>query len=149
MKKSFKAIFKTFITCIFAFFVCFSFVACKNNPDNTSGDNPTIDVDLSQMSTTMMYSYVTNMIEKPSEFEGKYVKAKGIHQSFTDDTTNITYHAILIYDSSTCCSQALEFVLEDETNYPALDETITIEGTFGTYNEGGNTYCYLNQSKLS
>ena len=89
------------------------------------------------------------MIEKPSEFEGKYVKAKGIHQSFTDDTTNITYHAILIYDSSTCCSQALEFVLEDETNYPALDETITVEGTFGTYNEGGNTYCYLNQSKLS
>ena len=74
MKKSFKAIFKTFITCMFAFFVCFSFVACNNNTDNTSEDNPTIDVDLSQMSTTMMYSYVTNMIEKPSEFEGKYVK---------------------------------------------------------------------------
>ena len=101
-----------------------------------------------KMSTTMMYSYLSNMIENPDNYIGKTVKAKGVHDSFTDENTNITYHAILIYDSTTCCSQALEFILPEDTNYPAKNKNITIEGTFGTYNEGSNTYCYLNPSKV-
>ena len=131
-------------------FVSFSFSACKNNSnENTDNNTPTIDVDLSSMSSTMMYSQLSNMIEKPSNYEGKYVKAKGVHKTYKNNKTNVTYHAILVYDSSTCCSQALEFILEDETQYPSTDKTITIEGTFGTYSEGSNTYCYLNPSKVS
>jgi hypothetical protein len=145
MKQNILKIIKSFFLIIFAIVIPLSFIACGEKPK----DGDAVDIDLSKMSTTMMYSYISNMIENPDDFIGKTVKARGVHDSFTDENTNITYHAILIYDSTTCCSQALEFVLEDETNYPSIDQTITIEGTFGTYTEGNNTYCCLNPSKVS
>ncbi|MBR3885567.1 MAG: hypothetical protein IKJ33_03785 [Clostridia bacterium] len=148
MKSKLKTILKSISICIFILLISFSLVSCGEKPEEDTIDQPTIDIDLSSMSSTMMYSYVSNMIEKPNDYKGKYVKAKGVHKSYTNNKTNITYHAILIYDSTTCCSQALEFVLEDETKYPSIDQTITIEGTFGTYTEGNNTYCCLNPSKF-
>ena len=144
MKHSFIKTLKSFILIIFAIIIPLTFIACGEKPDE--GD--AVDIDLSKMSTTMMYSYLSNMIENPDNYIGKTVKAKGVHDSFTDENTNITYHAILIYDSTTCCSQALEFILPEDTNYPAKNKNITIEGTFGTYNEGSNTYYYLNPSKV-
>ena len=142
MKHTFLKTLKSFLLIICTIVIPLSFIGCGENSDDD------VDIDLSKMSTTMMYSYISNMIDNPDDSIGKTVKAKGVHDSFTDENTNITYHAILIYDSTTCCSQALEFILAEDSNYPAKNKNITIEGTFGTYNEGNNTYCYLNPSKV-
>ena len=147
MKQYLTKYFKKVFLVLFAILIPLSLVGCGNTQKDPNTN--AIDIDLSSMSETMMYSYISNMIEKPDDYEGKYIKAKGVHKSYTNNQTHVTYHAILIYDSSTCCSQALEFVLDDDIDYPSVGKTITIEGTFGTYNEGKNTYCYLNNSKIS
>lgn len=143
MKQNILKIIKSFFLVVLAIIIPLTFIGCGKTPEN---EEDKIDIDLSKMSTTMSYSYITNMIENPNEFMGKTVKATGTHKTTTSN--NITYHAILIYDSTSCCSQALEFILEDGKNYPSTEKEITIEGTFGTYNEGNNTYCYLNPSKV-
>ena len=109
-----------------------------------------VDTDLSAMSDTMAYAEMSNMITTPDKYKGKVVKAKGTF-AVAEENGN-TYFACLLYDSTACCSQPLEFVLKDKrsypADYPALDSEITVVGVFGTYTEGANVYCQLSDAQL-
>ncbi len=118
--------------------ICLTFSAC--------GTHQT-DIDLTTMSSTMVYSQVSNMVSKPSDYKGKVVKAKGTCGVYTDSRTGKKYYSVIIQDATACCSQGLEFVLKDG-KYPSKGKSITVEGTFGTYRENGYTYCQLADAKL-
>ncbi len=122
--------------------------------NNTSESTPIgdIDVDLTKLSSTMVYSEVYNMMYTPEDYIGKTVKMSGMFVAYTNQDQSQFYPAVIIADATACCSQGLEFVLEGNPaypeGYPEMETEITVVGTFETYEEDGNIYCRLQNAKL-
>ena len=159
---------KLFCVWLAALLLC-SLAACgaKDNKDaESAADTPAaspsasqaqsadgIDVDLTALSSTMIYSEVYNMMVTPDSYIGKTIKMKGqfaVYQATDESGAFIPdqiYFACVIADATACCSQGLEFILTGEhsypDDYPELNSEITVTGTFETYDENGFKYCRL------
>lgn len=103
-----------------------------------------VDVDLTTMSSTMVYSEVLNMMQNPSEYKDKIVKMKGPYSPYYDKATNTAYYNVIIKDATACCSSGIEFLLANG-KYPTMAECpeLCVVGKFKTYNEGNLMYCTL------
>ncbi len=110
-----------------------------------------VDVDLTKLSSTMVYSEVYQMMTKPSDYMGKTVKMKGTFAIYQNGSKN--YFACLIADATACCQQGIEFVLKGEhkypDDYPKLGSNITVTGVFGTYYEGESMFCQLSDAVMN
>lgn len=113
----------------------------------TPADKSSNYIDLTNMNSTMVYSQVYDMINHPNDYKGKTIKAKGTCEVYLDNDTGKKYYSVVIRDALGCCSQGIEFVLKSG-NPPSKGNQITVEGTFGTYREGNNTYCQLSNAKI-
>ena len=126
--------------------------------DNTSGKNTgaafsDIDVDLTKLSSTMVYSEVYNMMTEPEAYLGKTVRMKGQFALYQATDANgqpmpeQIYFACVIADATACCQQGLEFILAGDyqypDDYPLPGAEITVAGEFRTYMEGQYRYCHL------
>ena len=111
-----------------------------------------LDVDLTKLSSTMVYSEVYNMMYTPDDYIGKTVKMKGQFAYYEDPETKAQYFACIIADATACCSQGLEFILTGEhtypNDYPELNSEITVTGIFETYEENGFKYCRLTDAAI-
>ncbi len=111
-----------------------------------------VDVDLTVLSSTMVYSEVYNMMASPEQYIGKTVKMDGLFAYYHDESTGNYYFACIIQDATACCAQGIEFVLTEDyvypDDYPEVDEEICVVGVFDTYQEGDYTYCTLRKAKL-
>ena len=114
--------------------------------------DPSVDLDLTALSSTMVYSEVFNMMMAPEEYEGTTLKMDGICNVYEDPDTGKTYYACIVQDATQCCSQGLEFVLDEsqytEADYPENGEEITISGDFATYAEGEYQYITIMNSVM-
>ncbi|MBR4528913.1 MAG: hypothetical protein IKO80_01415 [Lachnospiraceae bacterium] len=113
-----------------------------------TADAVSADVDLTEYSSTMVYSEVYNMMTVPDEYIGKSIKMAGQCSVYLDEATGKTYYACIIQDATACCSQGMEFELSPEYAYPADGSEICVVGTFDTYVEGEYTYCTLRDARL-
>ena len=151
---------KRLIVLLFAASLLLSLCACNGNQaDIPPGvDTTAVDVDLTTLSSTMVYSEVYNMMVSPESYVGKAIKMRGqfaLYQS-VDENGNLLpdqiYFACVIADATACCSQGLEFVLAGEhsypDDYPELGTEITVVGTFQTYEENGYMYCHLVDAEM-
>ena len=126
----------------------------KENSDisETASTSETIDVDLTKLSSTMVYSEVYGMLTNPSDYIGKTVKMNGQFAMYHDEALDQYYFACVIADATACCQQGLEFVLAGDytypDDYPALDSEITVIGEFQTYMEGTQQYCHLTNAEF-
>ena len=118
-----------------------------------------VDVDLTVLSSTMVYSEVYNMLYfYPEDYYGKTVKANGIfaiYQMVVDGVTQpapVAY-ACIIADATACCAEGMEFVLKDDLaypdDYPELGAEITVIGEFQSYEENGMTWYHLVNARLA
>ena len=118
-----------------------------------------MDVDLTVLSSTMVYSEVYNMLyNDPAHYLGKTVKARGtfsIYQLVTDGVLQpdpVSY-ACIISDATACCAEGMEFVLKDDLaypdDYPELGTEITVIGEFQSYEENGMTWYHLVNARLA
>ena len=116
--------------------------------DGTDG----VDVDLTVLSSTMVYSEVYNMMYYPENYIGKTVKMKGMYAGYHDESTDKYYHACIIQDATACCAQGIEFEPTDDyrypDDYPAEGQEVCVTGVFDTYKEGENIYCTLRNARL-
>ena len=121
----------------------------QSSKPQTSDD---LDVDLTKLSSTMVYSEVYNMMYTPDDYIGKTVKMKGQFAYYEDPETKAQYFACIIADATACCSQGLEFILTGEhtypNDYPELGSEITVTGTFEVYTENGFQYCRLKDAAM-
>ena len=119
-------------------------------PAQASGE---LDVDLTTLSSTMVYSEIYNMMYEPDRYVGKRIKMNGQFAVYGNPNTGAVYTACIIMDATACCSQGLEFVLAGEHSYPAddpeLGTEITVVGTFQTYEENGYMYCHLVDAEMT
>ena len=107
-----------------------------------------IDVDLTAVSSTMVYSEVYNMMVTPNDYVGKVIKMNGTFNSYHDENTDTTYYFCIIQDATACCAQGVEFILLDPSGYPQIGDNVTVVGTFSTYMEGEDMYCTLKDSQI-
>ena len=128
-------------------------------PEQTQTSADGVDVDLTVLSSTMVYSEVYNMLyNDPAHYLGKTVKAKGafsIYQLVTDGVLQpdpVSY-ACIISDAAACCAEGMEFVLEGDytypDDYPELGAEITVIGEFQSYEENGMTWYHLVNARLA
>lgn len=128
-------------------------------PEQTQTSADGVDVDLTVLSSTMVYSEVYNMLyNDPAHYLGKTVKARGefsIYQLVTDGVLQpdpVSY-ACIISDAAACCAEGMEFVLKDDLaypdDYPELGAEITVIGEFQSYEENGMTWYHLANARLA
>ena len=155
---------KKIIAIILALVLTLSFAACSKNSDknensnskattkiteSTTAEAKSVDLDLTQLSSTVVYSEVYNMLITPDDYKGKIIKMKGQFNQYTDEETGKIYNSVIIPDATACCQQGLEFELSDKTN-PNFEQNteITVVGTFDTYSDGEFLYCHLKNAKI-
>lgn len=111
-----------------------------------------IDLDLTKMSATMIYSTMFDMLVMPEDYVEKNIKLKGWFESYTDPQTGELYYAVVVPDATACCQQGIEFVWPGNHTYPAdFPETgadITVTGIYKLIENDGITYNYLEASNV-
>ena len=111
-----------------------------------------VDLDLSALSGTVVYSQVYNMVMQPDQYLGQTVRVRGYFSYFQDPETLKEYFAVIIADATACCAQGIEFVWRGEhrypDDYPPLETEMIVTGEFGTYEENGFTYLQLSNADV-
>lgn len=128
------------------------------NETTQASESAGIDIDLTALSSTMVYSEVYNMMVTPENYIGKTVKMRGqleIAQPLDADGNpdpHRIYFSCVIADATACCAQGIEFVLAGEheypEDYPHPGAEITVSGTFRTYEEDGYIYGQLYDAEM-
>ncbi|MBP3855767.1 MAG: hypothetical protein IK990_09190 [Ruminiclostridium sp.] len=112
-----------------------------------------INVDLTAMNPTMIYSVIYDIMVNPGNYYGKRVLLDGYFDTSYDERLDTRYYFIVVPDATACCSQGLEFILNRETvypgDYPEPGTDIRINGVIDHYDEEGKTYCYIKADSLS
>ena len=128
-------------------------------PEQTQTSADGVEVDLTVLSSTMVYSEVYNMLyNDPESYLGKTVRARGefsIYQLVVDGVlqSDPVSYACIISDAAACCAEGMEFVLEGDLtypdDYPELGTEITVIGEFQSYEENGMTWYHLVNARLA
>lgn len=123
--------------------------------ENVRDTDETVDYDLTQMSSDMVYATVYQMMVTPEEYEGKTFRIDGNFYATYYEATKKYYFYCVIQDATACCAQGMEFIWDDGSHiypdeYPEDNAEIVVEGTFETYREDGdeNLYCRLSDAIL-
>lgn len=123
--------------------------------ENVRDTDETVDYDLTQMSSDMVYATVYQMMVTPEEYEGKTFRIDGNFYATYYEATKKYYFYCIIQDATVCCAQGMEFIWDDGSHiypdeYPEDNAEIVVEGTFETYREDGdeNLYCRLSDAIL-
>ena len=108
-----------------------------------------IDIDLTAMSSTMVFGQVSDMMYLPDDYVGKTIRMQGSACSVYSDETDLTYYYILIADAAACCAQGLEYVLAEGADYPEDGTEAVVTGVFELYDELGITYSRLRDAAVA
>lgn len=111
-----------------------------------------VDLDLTKMSATMIYSTIFDMMIMPEDYVEKIIKVKGWFETYTDPQTGEMYYAVVVPDATACCQQGLEFVWKGNHTYPddfpKPGQNITVTGIYKLIETDGVTYTYLEANSV-
>jgi hypothetical protein len=107
-----------------------------------------VDVDLTVLSSTMVYAEVFYMLNTPEKYRGKTVRMEGLHAVYKSGDAGTEYHTCIVKDATECCATGLEFRLEDGAEYPEGGQSIKVVGVFETYEEDGAQYATLTDARI-
>ncbi len=106
-----------------------------------------VDIDLTQMNSTMVYSQVFDMMTNPDTYIGKVIKMQGSYYTSQNPENDMVYHLLVILDATGCCPQGIEFLATGDASYPQVSaqypeitETVEVTGVFETYMENELMY---------
>ena len=109
-----------------------------------------IDLDLTRLSSTMVYSEVYNMMNSPEQYVGKMIRMNGKLAVYKYPERN--YYTCIIADATACCQQGVEFLWAGNhkypDDYPNEGDGIIVTGIFEIYYEGENKYVQLRDASL-
>lgn len=92
-----------------------------------------IDLDLTKMSSTMIFAQVFNMLISPETFQGKVIKMRGAFAVYAISESENLF-AVVIKDATECCQQGLEFKRRGNprfpADYPPVGAEIEVTGVF-------------------
>ena len=111
-----------------------------------------IDVDLTVMSSAMVFDEVKKIMNSPEQYLGKTIKMSGEYSPVYYDYTEKFYHYVLIHDAVDCCEQGIEFILLGDAiyplDYPKEKSQVEVVGVFCSYDELESTYYYIETDNI-
>ena len=127
--------------------------APASQPQAVSQPAP-VDVDLTTLSSTMVFAEVSNLMYDPIPYLGKTVRMEGefsVEHGYTmdgEEDLSQNFFYCVIEDALACCAQGLEFELADPSaaypqDYPAEGSQVRVVGTVELYEENGFRYLHL------
>ncbi len=131
---------------IFLLVIAVVFTACSSKSqeikehDEFSDD---IDYDLTQMSETMVYSQIFDLVSTPFEYEDARFVIEGNLIESEDLNTGEIFYAIFIEDAAACCSQGLEVVFTQDFEIPTLPKSVVLTGTIKSYSYNDYDYAFV------
>ena len=106
-----------------------------------------IDLDLADLSGTLVYAQIYQMANEPENYIDKVIRLSGWYEVFQDSSTGLVYTSCYIPDASACCAQGIEFVWAGDhaypDDYPEPGTGLIVTGRFETYVEDGWMYMHL------
>ena len=98
-----------------------------------------VDIDLTQMNATMIYSEVFNMMMRPEDYMDKVIRIRGTYTHHYEESLDQHFYACIVRDAMACCAQGLEFVLNESyiwpDDYPCEGDEIVVSGVFRVIQE--------------
>ena len=127
--------------------------AAKPSTSTAAASDPSkVDLDLTKMSATMIYSTIFDMLVMAEDYIEKNIKVTGWFETYTDPQTGELYYAVVVPDATACCQQGLEFVWPGDHKYPEdfpePGQDITVTGFYKMIETDGVTYTYLEASSV-
>jgi len=136
------------------FSICLSLIismtSCsKNNSPSVQEGQPRIDLDLTKMSASLIYSNVFNMMVDPDSFKGKTIKVDGNFRILNGPNGEIAW-TVIVPDATACCEQGLSFTWGFGEDVPATDTPVTVTGIFTIKEiDDGIYYSYLTGTEVT
>ena len=121
---------------------------------STADDSDTggADIDLTELSSNMVYATVFDMLYEPEMYVGKVVKMEGTFNSLYAQEYDRYLFACIISDATACCSQGIEFIPADGYRYPddfpEAGGNVTVTGVFEILEEDGEKYVALTDARM-
>lgn len=120
----------------------------KSLSKNQKSEDLKIDYDLTNMSSTMIYAEVFNMLIEPEKYENKRVKMKGFFTIYNEGSKDEVY-SVIVPDATACCQQGIEFFYDFKDNKPVANSEITVTGIFNVHMlNDGISYNYIKAEKI-
>lgn len=120
----------------------------KSLSKNQKSEDLKIDYDLTNMSSTMIYAEVFNMLIEPEKYENKRVKMKGFFTIYNEGSKDEVY-SVIVPDATACCQQGIEFFYDFKDNKPVANSEITVTGIFNVHMlSDGISYNYIKAEKI-
>jgi hypothetical protein len=91
---------------------------------------------------------VYSIVSDPARYVGQRFRVRGTYQITHWSETDLDYNFVIVSDATACCTQGLEFLLNDGLSYPTAGDQIEITGTFGSYDELDETYYYIQADSI-
>ena len=117
----------------------------SNKIDESRLKNGDIDLDLTELNPTMLYSELFEITGSPENYKDMTIRVNGIFDY--NDNNGTDQFAVFIKDATACCASGLLFRTAEELNYPddypAIGTPITVTGRFNYYKDGIYVYCEL------
>ena len=117
---------------------------CTSCADKTTAS---VDLDLSVMSSTIVYAEMYNIQYDPGQYLGKVIRLRGLYSFFREPSTGAVYYACVVPDATACCMQGMEFVPaiepKDPDHFLKDSADITVTGVLEIYVEEGASYLHL------
>ena len=121
--------------------------AGNGEPPENPAEDEDVDLDISNLSSVLVYSQVVRILDEPEQYLGKTIRIKGQYYSMFYEPTQQYCHYVVVGDASLCCQVGIEFIWNGNHNhpddYPAEKKIIEIVGLFSSYEELGETYYAL------
>lgn len=111
----------------------------SQNPQKTEPPPPEaappadgVDVDLTVLSSTMVYAEVYNIMMAPDQYLGKIIRMTGLFTVYQDPETQEIYCGVIVQDATACCSQGFDIIMPEglsyPDDYPPAGTEITVQG---------------------
>ncbi len=133
---------------IISIFSIFIFSGCSDAPADSTSSTSDVDIDLTTLSSSMVYAQVYDFLVNPADYEGKLIRVEGEFVSQYYDVTDMVYNFVIVNDATGCCPQGLEFSPSSNIELPESGTMISIVGEFVPYDENGNQYYRIDASSL-
>lgn len=114
-------------------------------------DQAGIDIDLTQLSTAMVYGIVYQMMFFPEDYVGLTLRMEGEFFVWINPMTDRQHYSTIVKDALACCQQGLEFRLAQAVyphDYPEIGTQNTVVGQVALYEVDGVENIFLDNALL-
>lgn len=116
--------------------------------EETSRPSQADNLDLTQMSSTMIYAQVYNIVQDADIYFGSTIKMSGEFMTVHDDTEDIDRYCCIVKDETECCMTGFELQFDGEFTPPEEGAKITVEGQLDFYEQEGARYLFLGHAVI-